>query len=506
MKKRAASVIVEGEQKFYKMFEHSNDAILIIDPESEEILEANSQAGKMLGYSRIELLSMLISAIHPDEITKLKEFTTYVINNNKGWTDELSCLTKHGNLLPAEISASVLELDGRKCILALVRDITERKKAELALKEVNEKLEKRVEERTRELWETNISLKNALQEVEKLKNQLQAENVYLQEEIKIEHNFDEIVTNSKVLKDLLRKVEQVAATDATVLILGETGTGKELFARAVHSISKRKDRVLVKVNCAALPANLIESELFGHEKGAFTGAIARKIGRFELADSGTIFLDEIGDLPLELQAKLLRVLQEGEFERLGNSNTIKVDVRIIAATNRSLEEAIEKGTFREDLYYRLYVFPLKVPSLKERIDDIPILTKHFVKKLSLKLGKPINKIPKNVINTLSNYNWPGNVRELENIIERSVILSSGDILELLELPQLKKQSNRIGDVGINDSSIKLMDIERDHIKKVLKECNWIIEGRRGASIKLGLPPTTLRDRMKKLNIKKPVNY
>ncbi len=232
----------------------------------------------------------------------------------------------------------------------------------------------------------------------------------------------------------------------------------------------------------------------------------RKVERFELADLETIFLNEMGDLPLELQVELLRVLQAREFERLGNSDTIKVDVKIIAATNRNLEAAIEKGTFREDLYYRLYVFPLKVPSLKERFDDIPILTKHFVQKLSLKLGNPIYKIPKNVINTLSNYNWPWNVRELENIIERSVILSSGDSLELPELPQIKIQSNKNDYSEINNNSIKLMDIEQDHIKKVLKESNLIIEGKRGATIKLGLPPTILRNRIKKLNIKKPVNH
>ena len=279
-------------------------------------------------------------------------------------------------------------------------------------------------------------LRKALREVEQLKNQLQAENVYLQEEIKHQHNFEEIICQNKSFKKVLSKVEQVAVTDATVLILGETGTGKELIARAVHNLSNRRDRPLVKVNCAALPANLIESELFGHEKGAFTGALSQRIGRFELGDGGTVFLDEIGDLPLELQAKLLRVLQEGEFERLGNAQSIKVDVRVIAATNRNLENAMEGGTFREDLYYRLNVFPINIAPLRDRIEDVPLLVKHFINKFSVKLGKNIEVIAQDVMEALQGYSWPGNVRELENIIERAMIISSGKKLEFGDwLPQ-----------------------------------------------------------------------
>jgi len=264
----------------------------------------------------------------------------------------------------------------------LQQEIEERKRFEQALQEANEQLELRVAERTAEL-------KEALEEVENLKNRLQEENIYLQQEIKLAHNFEEIISQSKQFGKVLEAVEQVAATDTTVLILGETGTGKELLARAVHSVSSRKDRPLVKVNCAALPANLIESELFGHERGAFTGALSRKAGRFELADGGTLFLDEIGDLPLELQAKLLRVLQDGEFERLGGTSTVKVDVRVIAATNRDLEEAVGKGDFREDLFYRLNVFPIRCPPLRERKEDIPLLVEHFVEKYSAKTGKRI---------------------------------------------------------------------------------------------------------------------
>ena len=502
LKERAQSAILESEEKFHKIFDYSNDAIFIINPDTEQILEANPGAAKLLGFSRMELLSMPVSSIHPNEVDKLKAFAHNVFENQHGWTDELSCLTKSGEYLPAEISASVVELEGKKCMLALIRDITERKLAEIELKEINEQLELRVAERTRELFEANESLKEALEKVEQLKNQLQAENFYLQEEIKVEHNFEDIVTNSDSLKNVLRKVEQVASTDATVLILGETGTGKELFARAVHSISSRKDRPLVKVNCAALPANLIESELFGHEKGAFTGAIAKKIGRFELADNGTIFLDEIGDLPLELQSKLLRVLQEGEFERLGNSRTIKINVRVIAATNRNLEEAIANGNFREDLFYRLNVFPLRIPPLRDRLEDIPLLVKSFVQKASAKLGKNIKKIPKPVIDTLGNYTWPGNVRELENVIERAVILTNGSILEMPELPRLKNVSvNSVSE--FHSESQRLNDIEREHILNVLSETNWIIGGKKGAALRLGLPETTLRDRMKKLGIKRP---
>lgn len=344
-----------------------------------------------------------------------------------------------------------------------------------------------------------IAIKNAqlFGEVNQLKNQLQAENVYLQEEIKLAHNFDDILSQSKTMQQVLHKVEQVAATDATVLILGETGTGKELLARAVHQLSPRADRPLVKVNCAALPANLIESELFGHEKGAFTGALARRNGRFELAYGGTMFLDEIGDLPLDLQAKLLRVLQEGEFEPLGDSRTLHVDVRVIAATNQNLNQAMDNGDFREDLYYRLNVFPLVLPPLRERIDDIPLIVSHFVRKFSTKMGKQIEQIPKAVMETLQAYTWPGNVRELENIVERAVILTSGDKLELDESLELRRGTTSPQSLGGT-----LEDVERHHIHQVLEDTDWRIEGPSGAAVRLGLNPSTLRSRIKKLQLTK----
>ncbi|NIR47733.1 AAA domain-containing protein [candidate division KSB1 bacterium] len=353
-------------------------------------------------------------------------------------------------------------------------------------------LETQVEERTK----AAEALQNALAEVERLKNRLQAENIYLQDEIKLVHNFENIITHSEALKQVLRNVEQVASTDATVLILGETGTGKELLARAVHNISPRGERPLVKVNCSALPTHLIESELFGHEKGAFTGAIAQKIGRFELANGGTIFLDEIGDLPLELQAKLLRVLQDGEFERVGNPKTIKVDVRVIAATNRNLEKEVENGDFREDLYYRLNVFPIKLPPLRERKEDIPLLVNHFIKKYSKKIGKRIETIPQDVLDILQKYRWPGNVRELENIIERAVITSPGKNLVLGDWFPTNSTSQ------LTTELCTLEECERRHIINALEFTGWRVSGEKGAAKLLGLNAKTLESRMKKLHIER----
>jgi PAS domain S-box-containing protein len=350
-----------------------------------------------------------------------------------------------------------------------------------------------------ELERANIELKLRFKEIESLKNQLQMENKYLQEEIKLTYNFEEIISRSKDFQKVLQKIQQVASTDATVLILGESGTGKELIARAVHNISNRSKRPLVKVNCATLPANLIESELFGHEKGAFTGALDRKIGRFELADGGSIFLDEIGELPVELQAKLLRVLQEGEFERLGNPKTMKVNVRVIAATNRNLQQAIEKKEFREDLYYRLNVFPIVCPPLRDRKEDIPLLVKHFCQKHEGKIGRKINNVSPKVMDALMAYDWPGNIRELENIIERAMILSEGNTLEYGEwIPAEKISSNGNGSA----SKTKLEDVERDHIIEVLKKTGWKVSGEKGAAKILGLNPTTLEARMKKMGIKR----
>jgi len=337
----------------------------------------------------------------------------------------------------------------------------------------------------------------AYEEIAALKARLEQENIYLQEEIRTEHNFDEIVGQGAAIRRVLQAIETVAPTDATVLICGETGTGKELVARAVHDLSPQKDKPLVKVNCAALVTGLIESELFGHEKGAFTGALARKIGRFELANGGTIFLDEIGDLPLELQAKLLRVLQEGEFERVGGSQTIRVSVRVIAATNRNLTEAVRTGSFRSDLFYRLNVFPLTLPALRERREDIPLLVGHFLSRFTKKFGKPLERLSRESMDRLMRYDWPGNVRELLSVIERAAILARGSVVHVEDSLDLRLRAGA-GGPGL----AKLEDLERAHIIHVLDETNWMIDGPRGAALILGLHPNTLRSRMQKLGIKK----
>ena len=347
-----------------------------------------------------------------------------------------------------------------------------------------------------DLKKSEKKLRKALEEVRQLKSQLEAENTYLQEEIKLAHNFENIITLNKKYKNILASIEQVATTNATVLILGESGTGKELLARAVHNLSNRVSRTLVKVNCAAIPATLIESELFGHEKGAFTGALTQKPGRFELADGGTIFLDEIGELPLELQPKLLRVLQEGEFERLGNPKTLKVDVRVISATNKDLQASVAKKEFREDLFYRLNVFPITSTPLRDRKDDIPPLVYHFCHKYAAQFGKKIGEIPKRVMNSLIEYHWPGNIRELENIIERAVIISQTKILNLGNFSPQKMGIPQKGEIT------SLKENERSYILKALETTNWRISGNGGAAKLLGIKRTTLNARMKKLNIQR----
>jgi transcriptional regulator with GAF, ATPase, and Fis domain len=340
------------------------------------------------------------------------------------------------------------------------------------------------------------ALREALAEVEALKNRLEAENVYLQEEIGTQHNFNEIVGNSAPLLEALRKVERVAPTDSTVLILGETGSGKELVARAVHSRSRRSDRPLVKVNCGAIPPGLVESELFGHVKGAFTGAVERRTGRFELAHGGTIFLDEIGELPLEAQVKLLRVLQEQEFEPVGSSRTVRVNVRVIAATNRNLELAVQQGRFRADLLYRLNVFPIEIPALRERPRDIPLLAGLFLSRIARTLGKPLQGVSARSIDLLQRYDWPGNVRELQNTLERAAILSEGPIVEVegvLPEPARTEEATAM-------AKGRLDEVQRDHIVNVLRATGGVVEGAKGAAVILGMHPNTLRSRMKKLGI------
>jgi formate hydrogenlyase transcriptional activator len=341
--------------------------------------------------------------------------------------------------------------------------------------------------------QTEEGLRQATAEIRNLKDKLQRENLYLREEIKLEHCHGEIVGNSEAIRRVLKQAEQVGPTDSTVLLLGETGTGKELLARSLHDLSRRRARPMVKVNCAALPASLVENELFGREKGAYTGALTREIGRFELAHESTIFLDEIGELPLELQAKLLRVLQEGEFERLGSPRTIRVNVRVIAATSRDLRAAVKESRFREDLYYRLSVFPIQVPPLRERKEDIPGLVWHFIRELGSRMGRNVESVRSSTMDGLQRYSWPGNIRELRNIIERSMIILPGEVFQA-EMP--------IGDDSVPSQHVRstLHDVEREHILMILNGTEWRIRGRNGAAEILGLKPSTLESRMKKLNI------
>lgn len=347
----------------------------------------------------------------------------------------------------------------------------------------------------------NEQIEDQVKEINNFKNQLEKENLYLQEEINSGFGKGEIIGESGAMKKVFHLVQQVAPSDSTVLLLGETGTGKELIARAIHNASPRSNKLMVKVNCAALPANLIESELFGHERGSFTGAIEQRIGKFELANNGTLFLDEIGEMPLELQVKLLRVLQEKEIERIGGKATINVDVRIISATNRDLEKMMEEGKFRSDLYYRLNIFPINLPPLRNRREDIPSLALHFIERFSKKMRKHITGLSHNVLNQLMQYNWPGNIRELEHLMERSVLLSHTETIKEILLPA---QKNSITSVNENDDfPTKTIDEnERDYILKVIKHVNGKIAGAAGAAALLGIPPSTLTSKMKRLGIKK----
>ncbi len=472
---RAKEALRTSEERYLLALAGSTDGLWDWDMLSNTVFYSD-RFREILGYSSEEFpgtIDSFRSRLHPDDVEAIWAAIERHLQDRVPYRVEYRLQTKSGDYRWFLAGGQAIWNSEGKAIRmsGSIQDITERKQAELDLRE-------------------------ALSEIKELKDKLEVERAYLQEEIKSQYNHENIIGQSNALNYIFYKVEQIAPTDTTVLVLGETGTGKELVARAIHGLSPRKDRALVKVNCATLPANLIESELFGHEKGAFTGAHARQLGRFEVADGATLFLDEIGELPLELQPKLLQVIQDGEFERLGSSGTIKVDVRVIAATNRNLEEEVRRGRFREDLWYRLSIFPITVPPLRERMEDIALLVDFFVDKISKRLGKTIESIPTSVMNALQDYQWPGNVRELENVLERAVINSSGPKLRLVD--ELKKPHK-----DLSTTQKTMAEVERDHIVRILEQTNWKVSGKNGAAEILGLNRSTLRARMRKLGIRQP---
>jgi formate hydrogenlyase transcriptional activator len=450
-----------SENRFRSLFEFSPDAIIVAG-QNGEIAEVNGQVERFFGYQRGELIGQAVEILVPERFRtahtgQRMSYTAHPQTRPMGVGLALYGRRKDGSEFPVDIMLSPVHADS-ELTLAVIRDLSEKVRTERELE--------------RKEWEKQ----------------------YLEEELNLEHSFEDIVGESDKLKRVLKQVETVAATGVTVLILGETGTGKDLIARAIHQLSPRKGRTFVKLNCAAIPTGLLESELFGHEKGAFTGAISQKIGRVELAHQGTLFLDEVGDLPPELQPKLLRALQEKEFERLGGTRTIPVDVRLIAATNRNLEKMVADREFRSDLYYRLRVFPVTVPPLRERREDIPLLVRYFVAQHARRMDKHIESIPSDVMKALAKWSWPGNVRELENFIERSVILTKGPALRV---PFAELEISGPEPSG-DDSTLETR--EREHILKVLRESKGVIAGPHGAAARLGLKRTTLNSKLKKLGI------
>jgi len=492
-RKRAEEALRESEERLARTEKFSLVMVTHTDLEGRW-LKVPPTLCKLLGYRERELLGRRFHELtHPDDLKGNVDQRLRLLRGEiKSFDIEKRYIRKDGGIVWVYLNVSVVTDANENPIhcLSYVRDITDRKRAE-------------------------EELKKALSEVKRLKEQVEAENVYLRSEVSGVHRYGEITGESEGITKVLEQVERVAPTDMTVLILGETGTGKELVARLVHEKSGRRERPLVKVNCSALPAELIESELFGHERGAFTGAVSKQVGRFELADGGTIFLDEVGELPLRLQSKLLRVLQEGEFERLGSGKTIKVDVRVIAATNRNLSEAAQRGRYRSDLYYRLNVYPIQIPPLRERREDIGLLAQIFLEEAGRRLGKRFGKIPNEMIEALRAYSWPGNVRELENVISRAAVISTAPTLQLPEgwetegnlinrniSPSSNEQAHSKPAAANSEREPTLGEMEKSHILEVLHQTNWRIEGPKGAALILGLHPNTLRSRMRKLGVRR----
>ena len=480
------------------------------------IREVNLAGAQLLGIERQLLANKPFTSLIADAEGReiFSSHLTLVLQKQVMLRCEIRLTGKDGTVIHGQLQSIKVDTSETKerYILTSIVDGSVRQQLEEGMQKAHDKLESAVHERTGELTRANVelsreiverkgaeeSLQGAFAEIKLLKERLKAENIYLHQEVAREYNFGEIIGQSNAISYVFFRIEQVAPQDTTVLLLGETGTGKGVVARAIHSSSARKDRPMITVNCTAMPANLIESELFGREKGAFTGADARQMGRFELADHGTIFLDEIGEMPLELQSKLLRVIQDGEFERLGSPRSIKVNVRIIAASNRNLEEEIRNGRFREDLFYRLNVFPITIPPLRQRKDDIPLLVNHFVAKFNKKTGKKIVTVSKETLDALQGYHWPGNVRELESVVERAVITSQGTALQVLDRFDTFRKT---GDVS-GEEVKALAELEQDHILQVLRKTAWRIEGQNGAALILGLNPSTLRARMRKYGLRR----
>ena len=509
-RKKIEEALKESERRFTLTFEKAALANALSRFPDDVLTDVNEAWVNIFGYAKNDAIGKTPEELTmgPNPETRAKIIAA-LRERGSARNVELLLNVKSGEARVFSANLDVVEIAGQKYVLSSYEDVSDRKKAEYALQMAYGELEKRVRERTEELVRANErlsqevverkeaedSLRVSYAEIKNLKDRFRAENIYLKQEIDQEYNFSSIIGESDALQYVFFRVEQVAPQDTTVLLLGETGTGKGVVARAIHSKSSpaRRAGPMITVNCSALPANLIESELFGREKGAFTGSSERQIGRFELADNGTLFLDEIGDMPMELQTKLLRVIQDGEFERLGAPKTIKVNVRIIASTNRNLDEAIRNNTFREDLFYRLNVFPITIPPLRQRKEDIPLLVDYFVAKFNKKMGKKIETVSKDTLNVLQDYDWPGNVRELESIIERAVITSQGSSLQVLERFEPGRKPRGQETQGAKG----LVEIERDHILQVLQNTNWRIEGEKGAAAILGLNPSTLRGRMRR---------
>jgi len=500
--------------KYAELFDYAPLGYFILDQRGR-IQQTNLTGAQLLGTERSRLAEQPFCRFIEDHDGRVffPRFLEMALQGQGMQCCELNLKQTDGTPFHGilqNIAVKTSESLGDQILLSLI-DNTDNRTLRLKLQKSRVVLEETVLKRTAELTETNARLADEIEEhqrakkeltealsrIQQLSERLQLENIHLQQEVSGKYAFGEIIGQSRTMSEVFSQVEQVAPQDATVLLLGETGTGKGLIAHAIHNRSARKQRAMITVNCAALPGNLIESELFGREKGAFTGAHVQQMGRFELADGGTIFLDEIGEMPLELQVKLLRVIQDGEFERLGSPRTTKVNVRVIAASNRDLKTEISAGRFREDLFYRLSVFPINIPPLRQRSNDIPLLVEYFVSKFNKRIGKNIDTVTKDTLNILQAYHWPGNVRELENVIERAIITSQGAVLQILDRFDTPQEMRS------EQATKALADLEYDHILHVLKKTRWRIEGENGAALQLGINPSTLRARMRKFGLRRP---